>query len=304
LARTHNNLGHLLSVAGRSAEAKVAFESAWAIQLKLADVHPESPEYAHDLGVTLDNLAGLDLLAQRFAEARDNYSEAIIWQKKAVAANPGHPSYRKGLTHHYMGLRQIAEGLKDADLSAEAEKGLAELEASDPRLHALDARLDDVLRGEGPKDNAERLALARRAYNTAKYATAAKLWAEALETDPKLAESRQDQLRYDATCAAAMAANGAGKDDPPPDDATRTRLREQALVWLRAELAAWADLVESGLPQARAFIVQSLEHWRKDTDLPSVRDPEALEKLPEDERQAWRELWDSVAETLTKAKDE
>jgi hypothetical protein len=32
-----------------------------------------------------------------------------------------------------------------------------------------------------------------------------------------------------------------------------------------------------------------------------VRDPKALEKLPADERDAWRKLWADVAELVTKA---
>ena len=42
--------------------------------------------------------------------------------------------------------------------------------------------------------------------------------------------------RYNAACAAALAASGQGKDDPPPDDAAKAKLRQQARDWLKAEL--------------------------------------------------------------------
>ena len=35
--------------------------------------------------------------------------------------------------------------------------------------------------------------------------------------------------------------------------------------------------------------------WLEDSDLSSVRDPEAVNQLPEDERPAWRQLWQDVA---------
>src|SRR5262245_27060234 len=96
-------------------------------------------------------------------------------------------------------------------------------------------------------------------------------------------ESRDPQHPYNAACAAALAASGQGVEDPPPDDDAKARLREQALGWLRSDLAAWSKLVESGPPQSKAFVVQTLEHWRKDADLVSVREPGALDDLPESE---------------------
>ena len=57
---------------------------------------------------------------------------------------------------------------------------------------ALDARLSAILQGgQQPKDNAERLQLAQRAYDKALHATAARLWGEALAADPKLGDDRK-----------------------------------------------------------------------------------------------------------------
>jgi hypothetical protein len=196
-----------------------------------------------------------------------------------------------------------AQGLGREGEVAEAQRELDELQASDPRFGALDARLAAVLNGEDPKDNTERLALARRAYDRKRHALAARLWAEALETDPNLAADRQAQHPYNAACAAALAASGEDIADPPPDQAAKLKLRQQAHGWLRSELAAWSKLVESGPPQAKAFVVQTLGHWRNDADLVSVREAEALEVLPEAERVAWQALWAEVGSQLERARE-
>ena len=151
----------MLRDTGKRAEALAAYEQARAIQEGLARQHLESPNYASDLGGTLNNLALIDVDAGRFAEARDRSREAIAWQKKALAANPRHPTYRQFLGSHYRNLLQAARGLHDDALAGEAEQGLAELAASNPQLRALDARLAAVLGGSHPKDDTERLALAQ-----------------------------------------------------------------------------------------------------------------------------------------------
>jgi hypothetical protein len=44
-----------------------------------------------------------------------------------------------------------------------------------------------------------------------------------------------------------------------------------------------------------------MRSWQSDSNLTSVRDNEALTKLPEDERKNWTELWDDVAALLKRA---
>jgi tetratricopeptide (TPR) repeat protein len=301
LAASHYNIGHLLSATGRPAEALAAYERARAIFEPLARDHPDSPDHASELGGTLNNLATLDLDAKRFAEARDKLRQAIAWQKKALAANPRHPQYRQFLANHLTNLLQAAQGLGDDALAAEARRGLDELQASEPRLMALDARLAAVRAGAAPRDNAERLALAQRAYDTRRHATAARLWTEALDSDPKLAEDRRAQHRYNAACAAALAAAGRGEDEPASDAAMRTGLRQQALGWLKGELAVWESWLEKGPAQARATVAGTLRHWQQDPDLAGVRDPGALLELPERERQHWQALWAEVDAQLRRA---
>jgi hypothetical protein len=162
-----------------------------------------------------------------------------------------------------------------------------------------------VLRGEDkPANNAERLAFAEVAVHRKQFAAAARLWTEALKDDPKLGDDRQNVPRYNAACAAVLAAAGQGKDEPALDDAMKRKLRGQALDWLQAELTVWDKLLASGPPQARPFIAQSLSHWQKDTDLAGIRDATALAKLSMDEQKACTRLWADVAALLKKAESE
>jgi hypothetical protein len=194
---------------------------------------------------------------------------------------------------HELGARQPNWRYPSADWVRECE-----------RLLALDARLPAVLKGDDhPGDAAERLAFAQLCYDRKLLAAAARLYAEALKADPKLADDRQTQHAYNAACVAALAGCGEGKDDPPPDDAARAKLRAQALGWLQDELAAWSKLLEGGQPEARATVRQRLEHWKVDTGLAGLRDETALAKRPADEQNACRALWAEVEALLQKTRE-
>jgi len=247
-------------------------------------------------------MATIDLNQRQFDKARTKLTEAIEWQRKARAANPVHPTYRQFLANHLSNLILAAKGLARADLAAEAKRQLDELRNSDPRLVALDARLAAVLKGnETPKNDAERIQLAYRAYEKSLHASAARFFAEALVNDPRLAVNRQTQHAYNAACAAALAGSGQGKDDAPPDDAARAKLRQQARKWLEAELAAWAKFLDVGPAEMKAKIAPTLQHWKSDADLAGVRDDKELAEPPDQERAAFEQLWTKVDALLTKS---
>ena len=77
--------------------------------------------------------------------------------------------------------------------------------------------------------------------------------------------------------------------------------RHWALGWLRDDLTAYAKLADQNNPAVKQAVQQRLAHWRQDPDLASVRDPQALDRLPENERAAWRALWRDVDELAKKA---
>ena len=107
--------------------------------------------------------------------------------------------------------------------------------------------------------------------------------------------------RYSAACAAALVGSGQSKDDPALDEEKKAHWRKQAIDWLEADLTAWTKIVESGSPQARVAITETLEHWKADTDLIGLRDAPALAKLPDDEQKARRGLWAEVDALLARS---
>src|SRR5205807_10060268 len=102
-----------------------------------------------------------------------------------------------------------------------------------------------------PQDNVERLALLGVCRFKNLHLAAARLYADAFAADPKLADDPDVSHRYNAACAAALVACGGGEDGGTLSAAERARWRKQARAWLQAELAAWANKLESGSRPAR-----------------------------------------------------
>ncbi len=159
-------------------------------------------------------------------------------------------------------------------------------------LAALSERLPAILKGDDrPRNVGERLDLAQMCMDKELKAAALRFWSEALDEDPKLGDNRKLQHRYNAACAALLVASGQTKDARPIDEAARADLRRRALAWLRAEVAAWARVFESGSPAERATALSVIRWWIRDTDLATVRGADALARLPETERKDWQAFW-------------
>jgi hypothetical protein len=86
------------------------------------------------------------------------------------------------------------------------------------------------------------------------------------------------------------------------DGAERARLRQQALDWLRANLAVRTNQLDSGTPASRDSVSRALRPWQQDPDLAGIRNPEALAQLPEDERKVLEALWNEVQAVLDRAR--
>jgi hypothetical protein len=158
------------------------------------------------------------------------------------------------------------------------------------RLGALEKRLPAIRKGEDrPAGAAEQLLLADLCHHYRKGpADAVPFYAAAFAAAPALADDLGRGYRYEAARAAALAARG---DRLPP--AERSRLRRQALEWLRADLQLWDRRLTAG-PKGRAAVREKLGAWLHEADLAGVHGPDALAKLPPEERAAWRQFWDDV----------
>jgi hypothetical protein len=168
---------------------------------------------------------------------------------------------------------------------------------------ALDQKLAAVQMGQPPPTNAkEQLDLAElcRKYKK-QYAAAVKFYAAALATEPTLADHLKTAPRYQAASAAALAAAGKGKDAAALDQQEKTKLRQQALTWLQAELKSWQRQLD-GKQADPQQVEKALSQWQTDAALAGVRDVKQLAALPEPERLAWQQWWADVAAVLQQAR--
>jgi serine/threonine-protein kinase len=197
-------------------------------------------------------------------------------------------SLRRG---HELGSKQPGWPFPSAQLLRDAE-----------RSAALADKLPAVLTGEAsPANPGEAVTLAmmcQQPYQK-RYAASARLYSDAFAAEPKLAADLNQQQRYNAACSAALASTGQGEDARLLPDKVVCMFRRWALGWLRDDLTVYAKLAQQNNPAARQFIQQKLTHWRSDPDLASVRDPAALDLLPDNERAAWQALWRDVDELAT-----
>src|SRR5262249_22077432 len=130
------------------------------------------------------------------------------------------------------------------------------------------------------------------------YAEAVEFYRRAIEQDRKRAATFS---RYRAACAAALAAAGRGEEGPL-DAPRQADLRKQALAWLREDLDGLARAAKEA--KFRPGITARLRLWQRHPNLADVRDPAAIARLPDDERQAWEQFWADVNALLVKVQTE
>ena len=193
------------------------------------------------------------------------------------------------------GLDLLPEG--DKDLRANLERQLQRCQ----RLRVLEGRLPAVVQGKDKPAAADCLDLAELCFVKKHYATAARLYAEALASTPGLTEDLRAGHRFNAARAAALAGGGHGDDVAGLGEPERAGLRKQARDWLRLDLAAWAKKVDTGTAADRIQAQKTLARWRDDPDLAGLRDPDTLGKLPPAERQECSTLWRDLDALLERA---
>jgi Tfp pilus assembly protein PilF len=288
-APAHNGLGTALSKQGKLDEAIAAYKEATRLKPDLAEAHC-------NLGIALGRGGRLD--------------EAVAAFHEAIRLKPGFADayHDLGIALQLLGrLDEAVVAFKEAlRLKPDDANNRTDLDTTREFIE-LDTRLAKVLSGERQPDNAaERTKLALLCAQPFKQlpATAARFYAEAFASEPKLAEDLPAGHRYNAACAAALAAAGQGRDAQDLDAPARARWRRQALEWLRADLVQWTRQLETGSPQSRVVLRRTLEHWQLDSDLASVRGEPALARLAAEEQPGWRQLWADVETILARARQE
>jgi serine/threonine protein kinase/Tfp pilus assembly protein PilF len=290
-AHAHNNLGIALYAKGRLDVAMTQFQHALQLDPKHVDAHYNLGRALHDkdqLDEAIDHYQHALLLDPKFAYAHNSLSQALLQSGRFQEA--------RAATRRWLDL------LPDDDPQrARAFQRLKDCE----RWPALEARLPVLLEGkEQPVDAAEQRDLAALCQSYKRlYAAAARFYSAAFAARPQLADDLQTRDRYNAACAAALAAAGRGADAAKLGDGERARLRGQALEWLTADLAAWDRRIKDN-PQERVRLQETLGQWKTDLDFVGIRDTEELAKLPPAEREACRKLWAAVDALLRRAHQE
>jgi Flp pilus assembly protein TadD len=284
----HYNLGLALFRQGKAAEAIAAYRDAIRLKPDFAITHYQLGLALSGKGTTSEAIAAYReaiRLRPDFAEAHCNLAHMLRPQGKY---NESLAEFRRG---HELGSKKPGWQYPSGQWVRQAE-----------RLVALESRLPAVLRGDDqPKDAAERIEFAELAYNSKQFGPSARLFAESLRADLKLAADLPSGNRYNAACAAALAGAGKGGGKTPLDEKEKAGWRKQALDWLWADLALRIKQAETGKPEAKALVGHKLEHWTADADLAGIRDETAIKALPEDEQRACRALWAEVDALLAKA---
>src|SRR5262249_43430121 len=149
------------------------------------------------------------------------------------------------------------------------------------RMAELERQLPDLLEGKStPASPAGWMELAKLCTRKSLYRGAVRCYEGAFAA-PRVADDLAAGHRYDAACAAALAACGQGKDAADPEDKGRASMRQKALGWLRADLALRTKQLESGKPADRKEAQGLLQAWLQDPDFAGLRGAEALGRLPE-----------------------
>jgi serine/threonine protein kinase/tetratricopeptide (TPR) repeat protein len=282
-AVAYHNLGLVLQDQRRPAEAIAAYQKAIALEPKFARAY-------HNLGTVL------------YGEKR--LPEAVAAYQKAIELEPTYAS-----AHAALGQALLRQGLF-AQAAAATQKALDLFPASHPlragvqrqqkqaqEFVALEKRLPLVLENKEDAGPNELLALAQMCQQYRKRnASAARLYQEAFQAQPRLADDLGKQHRYNAACSAALAGCGQGEEAAKLMAEEKSKLRHQARDWLQADFDSYAKLLKKENVGTVMQVIQQLTHWQQDQDLAGVRDVNQLVKLPDEEKQSWQKLWTDVRE--------
>jgi serine/threonine-protein kinase len=286
-AMDHSNLGDTLRRKGQIDEAIACYRKAIELDQRSAITH-------NHLGATL-------------CDIKRDYDAAIISFREAIELDPKYAE-----AHHNLGVALFRKGQLDnaiacfrkaIEIDPKYTVAQGSLRVAE-RMRQLLCRCEDVLAGKDkPKSPAEACELATLCGQPflKRYAAAVRLFEGVFAEDAKLAANLAQAHRYNAACFAVLAAAGVGEDASKLDAAERSRLRQQALAWLCADLSAWTKLLVTGPAATRTQVQQQMRHWQQDSDLAGIRDRASLANLGDEERTGFTQLWSDVAILLKQA---
>jgi tetratricopeptide (TPR) repeat protein len=323
--QAHNNLGTAQLARGELDDAMHTFQAA-------LDIDPQFPATHINLGAALRLKGDLDGALRSFQMAAElnprdglphehqafvlglkgDLAGAIREYRTALELNPHSAPAYAGLAKDLVDKGQLAEAtavLKDALApgripDTNKQKRLLQVQLNEYVAWVkLADRLEHVLLGEdrilGPEDQ---IALGRIClFFKHLYVNAGVFYAEAFGARPELANDVRNNNRFDAACAAALAGTGQGDDVAALQERDKQVWRERARHWLEEDLAQWNKLAASDNPDDRAMTRAAMFRWKQERYLVGIRNKDALQKLPEGERDVLQKLWDDVDVVLKRA---
>jgi serine/threonine protein kinase/tetratricopeptide (TPR) repeat protein len=284
---TYHTLGNLL--VGRPGKA----EEAIACYRKAVAIDPSSYGTRLMLGIALEKAGRLEEAIAEYREVTKRWPREVAGHHNLGDALRRQGSFAEALSVSRRG-HELSLELKLQDWGAT----LAQLVQQCERQNALDEKLAAILKGDAqPANNQERLELAHLCFEYKKrYVAAVRFYRDAFDAKEQSVNNLEDAgYLWSAACAAVLASCGQGTDANKLDDKEMERLRLQALDWLRADLRAKCERLEKDGNKFGPVLHWKLQNfWLADPKLASVREPEALAKLPDAERQSWQQLWADV----------
>jgi serine/threonine protein kinase/Flp pilus assembly protein TadD/type II secretory pathway component PulJ len=291
-AEAHHNLGHSLATLGKPAEAEVEFRAAIGLKPALAETR-----------VNLGNV----LLAQGKAQEAENaFREALRLKPAHVDAhyNLGQVLARAGKASE--ALEHFQEVMRlQPDIAGPLKEHMQTLD----HYLELEKKLPAFAAGKFQPEKMEDWGMFFWICQGNKfYAAAARAARSAFAAAPNAAEDLDSGLRFDATvrydaaCCAALAASGQGRDAKNLTHQRGSRLRKEALAWLRADLASYGRLVKSGKGPDAALVQRRLARWQRDPELSGIRDAAELGRLPAGELEICQKFWAEVDALLAKTR--
>jgi eukaryotic-like serine/threonine-protein kinase len=278
------NLGCTLISLNEPAEGEQALRKALALR-------SDSSKAQYNLGLAL-------MRQNKPAEAEAAYREAIRISSDYDLAHweLGWLLYKQARYREALpGLRRGIENLSGRlNWKAPSKEWVAQVQ----RLAELQPRLPAIVSRKDPLESADFGALMHHCSRQQQFAAAARLCDTAFKAHPELANDFQRSYRYNAACHAARAGVGLGEGAASFNQQECADLRQLAFDWMQADLAHCRKLAASGKEDDLADAQKRLDLYKKDPDLVGVRDPAALERLPEPERDRWRQFWADAAKDL------
>ncbi|MHB8897550.1 MAG: protein kinase domain-containing protein [Thermoguttaceae bacterium] len=134
-ALCHNDMGLLLSAAGRVAQARTALDTALQLLEELLKAAPDSAQALSDKALTLGNLGMLEHRAGNTDAAEQRFLAAAAIQQRLADDHPHRPAYRSALAVTFNNLSLVYTATDIARAEEACRKALAiqqQLTAAEP----------------------------------------------------------------------------------------------------------------------------------------------------------------------------